>query len=242
MITPSGYAMDAEGEYLEIKPMTSLKFSHRWKKDDGSFKPTTEISMSLSEHDGKTTLTFVQIGFWSEEARAAHLGGWSTTLYNLDVLLGSTKAAKTLNLTREIKAPVDLVWKCWTEPKRLAAWFAPKPFTVPTCEIDLRPGGRFYLVMRSPEGMEHPMFAEYTDVEPRQALGWVNSVPGLDGEVGIQGGTFLIFEDLGGSTRVTVNTYASALSEMGTMMIGGMEMGWNMTLDQLGEYAMMSGE
>lgn len=237
MTTPSGDKMDAEVEYLEIKPTTLLKFGHRWKKADGSTKPTTLVTMTLSEHQGKTTLVFVQSGFWSEEARAAHLGGWSSTIHKLNVLLGSSKAHRTLTLTREFKAPIDLVWKCWTEPDRLSTWFAPRPFTVPRCEIDLRPGGAFSLVMRSPDGSEHPMHCEIIDVEPRRSFGWINTVPGFDGEVGILGGTMVRFEDLGGSTRVTVDTYASAQSEMGTFMVGGMEMGWNMTLDQLVEVA-----
>ena len=237
MVTPSGYSMEVDGEYIEITPMTSLIFSHRWKKDDGSYKPTTTVTMTLGEHQGKTTLVFVQSGFWSEEARAAHLSGWGGPMYALDILVGSSKAHRMLTLTREFAAPIELVWKCWTEPERLASWFAPKPYTVPRCEIDLRPGGEMLLVMRSPDGMEHSMYAEITWVEREQSLGWAMSVPGFDGEMAIQGATMIFFEDLGGRTRVTVNTYASAATEMGTMMVGGMEMGWNMTLDQLVEVA-----
>ncbi|MDR3690583.1 MAG: SRPBCC domain-containing protein [Fimbriimonas sp.] len=235
MIAPNGFSFESVGEYLEISPTHRLVFSHRWKKDDGTFKPTTTVSMSLAEHDRATTLTFVQSGFWSEEARAAHLGGWSNPIHKLGILVGATKADRTLSLTREFDAPLELVWKSWTEADRVAAWFAPRPYTVPECRIDLRPGGEFFLVMRSPEGMDHPMISEITDVEPMASLGWVNSVPGPDGSPAIVGGTMIFFEDLGGSTRVTVHSYASAMSDIGAMMIGGMEMGWNMTLDQMVE-------
>ena len=235
MFTPTGYALKAEGEYLRVEPMTLLEYSHRWEKEDGSFKPTTLVSVKLSEHDGCTTMTFVQSGFWSEEARAAHLGGWSTTIHKLGVLVGATLADRTVSLVREFKAPIDLVWKCWTEPQHLGVWFTPRPYTCPKCEIDLRPGGYITLVMRSPDGMEHAMISEITDVEPNQSFGWVNSVAGFDGSVAIQGGTFVMFEDLGDTTKVTVNSYNSAFSEQGTMMLGGMEIGWNMSLDQLSE-------
>ncbi len=235
MVTPSGYAFEVEGEYLDIEPRKRLQFSHRWKKDDGTYKPTTLIDIKLHEFEGKTTMTFVQSGFWSEESRAAHLGGWSNPFQKLSVLLGSATANKTLSLTREFAAPIELVWKCWTEAERFGTWFVPRPYTCPVCEIDLRPGGRLYLVMRSPDGMEHPMVCEITDIEPLHSFGWVNSVPGPDGEMAMHGGTNVFFEDLGGRTKVTVHSYAEGLTEMGAMMIGGMEMGWNMTLDQMVE-------
>jgi uncharacterized protein YndB with AHSA1/START domain len=235
MISPDGDSYDSEGEYLEVIPTSTLKYTHRWKKEDGTFKPTTTISVGLTENEGMTTMVFVQAGFWSEEAKFAHLGGWTSSFHKLALLVDPTMGSETLNLVREFHATIDLVWKSWTEPERLAAWFAPKPYTVPRCEIDLRPGGMFTLVMRGPDGQEHPMMAQFTDVEPNSSLGWVCSVLGFDQEIALQGGTNIYFEDLGKTARVSVHAYMGAVTEQGKMMAGGMEIGWNMTLDQLGE-------
>jgi uncharacterized protein YndB with AHSA1/START domain len=233
MSNSSGFREEASGEYLSVDPISSLETTHRWKKHDGTFKPTTRLAYNLHSHEGKTTLTFVQTGFWSEEARAAHLIGWDSCLFNLAILLAATKADRQLSLVREFDAPIALVWKCWTEPERIREWFAPQPYTSPQCEIDFRPGGKFVLVMRSPDGDEHAMSAIIADIEPLSTIGWVFSVPDSSGGIAIAGGTFITFADLGGRTRVSVNTYAAAYTDGGTAMVRGMELGWNMTLDQM---------
>ena len=61
-----------------------------------------------------------------------------------------------LVLERTIDVPRELVWAAWTQPEHLSQWFTPAPWTVSECGIDLRPGGIFRTVMRSPEGREFP--------------------------------------------------------------------------------------
>jgi uncharacterized protein YndB with AHSA1/START domain len=57
-----------------------------------------------------------------------------------------------LVLEREIDVAPALVWAAWTTPEHVKQWFAPKPYETVECDIDLRPGGIFRAVMRSPEG------------------------------------------------------------------------------------------
>src|ERR1700757_372332 len=61
-----------------------------------------------------------------------------------------------LLLERIVDVPRELVWRAWTTPEHLKKWFTPAPWTTVDCEIDLRPGGIFRTVMRSPEGQEFP--------------------------------------------------------------------------------------
>ena len=75
-----------------------------------------------------------------------------------------------LVLEREIDVPVELVWEAWTTPESIKHWFCPKPWTVTSCEIDLRPGGAFNTVMRSPEGQEFPNTGCYLDIVPNKRL------------------------------------------------------------------------
>ena len=56
-----------------------------------------------------------------------------------------------LVLERIVDVPRELVWMAWTAPEHLKKWFTPVPWTTVDCEIDLRPGGIFRTVMRSPE-------------------------------------------------------------------------------------------
>ena len=46
-----------------------------------------------------------------------------------------------LQLVRELNAPRELLYKCWTTPEHLVHWFVPKPHKVTHCELDVRPGG-----------------------------------------------------------------------------------------------------
>ena len=55
-------------------------------------------------------------------------------------------------LTRVFDAPVDLVWRCFTEQAHLAKWSAPRGYTIPTGEGDVRVGGQWHCCMRAPDG------------------------------------------------------------------------------------------
>jgi uncharacterized protein YndB with AHSA1/START domain len=79
-----------------------------------------------------------------------------------------------LVLERVVDVPPELVWKAWTTPEHLKQWFTPRPWTTPHCEIDLRPGGRFRTVMRSPEGKESVNDGCYLEVIPGERLVWTN--------------------------------------------------------------------
>lgn len=61
-----------------------------------------------------------------------------------------------LIITRMFDAPIEQVWKAWTEPEQLKRWFGPKGFTIPFCEIGLRTGGELRYCMRSPEDTVQP--------------------------------------------------------------------------------------
>jgi len=51
-----------------------------------------------------------------------------------------TASDRELVITRVFDAPRDLVWKAWTDPERIKQWSAPKGFTIPVAEGELRPG------------------------------------------------------------------------------------------------------
>jgi uncharacterized protein YndB with AHSA1/START domain len=70
--------------------------------------------------------------------------------------------------------PRELIWKAWTTPEHLMPWFTPAPWKTIDCEIDLRPGGIFRKVMRSPEGREFPYIGCYLEIIPNQKLVWTN--------------------------------------------------------------------
>jgi uncharacterized protein YndB with AHSA1/START domain len=55
-----------------------------------------------------------------------------------------------LVLERIVDVPRERVWMAGTTPEHVKKWFTPVPWQTVDCEIDLRPGGIFRRVMRSP--------------------------------------------------------------------------------------------
>ena len=64
--------------------------------------------------------------------------------------------AETLDLVleRTLEAPVELVWKAYTDPEHLKRWFAPRPYEISEIELDLVPGGVFRIRMTGPDGFD----------------------------------------------------------------------------------------
>ena len=83
-----------------------------------------------------------------------------------------------LVMERIVDVPRDLVWKAWTTPEYLMKWFTPEPWKTVECKIDLRPGGLFYTVMRSPEGEDHPNKGCYLEVVENEKLVWTDALEG----------------------------------------------------------------
>jgi len=81
-----------------------------------------------------------------------------------------------LVLERIVDVPPELVWKAWTQPEHVKHWFTPRPWTTPECQIDLRPGGLFRTVMRSPEGKDYPNVGCFLEVLPNRRLTWTNAL------------------------------------------------------------------
>jgi uncharacterized protein YndB with AHSA1/START domain len=79
-----------------------------------------------------------------------------------------------LLLERVVDVPRDVVWAAWTMPEHLVTWFAPAPFTTTECEIDLRPGGIFRTVLRSPDGDEFSNTGCYLEVVENARLVWTS--------------------------------------------------------------------
>src|SRR5262245_34676888 len=88
------------------------------------------------------------------------------------------RPALDLVLERIVDVPPELVWRAWTTPEHLMKWFTPAPWKTVACEIDLRPGGVFRTVMRSPEGREFPNIGCYLEVIENERLAWTNALEG----------------------------------------------------------------
>ena len=90
---------------------------------------------------------------------------------------------QALVMERVFDAPRELVWRAWTEPKHFARWYGPDGFTIPTCEIDFRVGGRHFLGMRSPDSFEMWSTGVYREIVPLERFVASMSSADADGNV-----------------------------------------------------------
>ncbi len=149
----------------------------------------------------------------------------------------------TLTIKRILDAPREQVWKALTDPERMKLWWAPKPFTAPVIQIDLRVGGKFLGAMRSPDGKDIWSTGVYREIKPLERLvvtdGFSdekgNPVPGtvygMSADFPLELLVTETFEDKNGKTQLT-------LKHSGFPNVEVMEQtreGWMSGLDKLAE-------
>jgi uncharacterized protein YndB with AHSA1/START domain len=139
-----------------------------------------------------------------------------------------------LVLERVIDVPRELVWAPWTKPEHVSQWFTPKPWTVADCEIDLRPGGIFRTVMRSPEGKEFPNVGCYLEVIPNERLIWTDALlPGYRPAENPFMTAIIALEARGNGTRYTATAIHCDEAARKKHEEMGFHQGWATALDQL---------
>lgn len=149
-------------------------------------------------------------------------------------MTASFPADRELVLTRLIDAPREKLYRAWTEPELLKQWFAPKPWTTPVVELDVRPGGSVLFVMRSPEGQDMPNHGVYLEVVPNQRLVTTDAFTRA-WEPSAKPFMLLIvtFEDEGGKTRYTARVRHWTVEDKEAHEKMGFHEGWGICADQL---------
>ena len=76
---------------------------------------------------------------------------------------------KKINVVREFDAPVEKVWRAWTERELLDQWWAPRPWKAVTQSMNFREGGTWLYYMEGPDGSRHYCRADYSSVVPNKS-------------------------------------------------------------------------
>lgn len=143
-------------------------------------------------------------------------------------------------ITRVFDAPRELVWRAWSDPAQLAAWYAPRRFTVPRVELDFRPGGVMELDMRGLDGTIYPTRATFLEIVPPERIVLSDEVQESDawGETpppdNVQTITFEALAD--SRTRLTTVIRLGSFGDRAAMLKMGAATGWRQTLDNLAAY------
>jgi uncharacterized protein YndB with AHSA1/START domain len=163
----------------------------------------------------------------------------------------SSKAAPfEFVIKRTFNAPLERIWKAWTDSKQLLQWWGPKGFTTVSAKIsELKPGGMFHYCLRSPQGQEMWGRFVYREIVANERLVYINSFSDPEGGIGrhplapdwpLQLLSTITFAEKDGKTTITIRwiPYEATEKERETFEKGkaSMQAGWTGTLDQLEAY------
>ena len=138
-------------------------------------------------------------------------------------------ADQEILITRIFDAPREHVFRAWTDPDELTAWYGPEHFDTPRdrIHIDLRVGGRYELTMvQRGSGAEFAIGYDIIElVEPELIVLRSDPMP----EAGMHDSTITRVElhDHGGKTRMTLTDGPYPAGR------GHAEAGWNSAFDKL---------
>jgi uncharacterized protein YndB with AHSA1/START domain len=162
---------------------------------------------------------------------------------------GVEKKEREVVLTSHIDAPRELVFRAWTNPEQVKKWWGPGGFSIPVCEIDLRKGGSYRIVMHG-QGKEYPMKGIYLDIAENEKLTFTVNVEEhpqewkhlLNENLGFKANDSSLesvidasFKDEDGKTKLTIITHFGTDSVRDAYLKIKMVEGWTESLERLQE-------
>ena len=155
---------------------------------------------------------------------------------NSETFQVTTPSDCEIRITRLFDAPRELVFEAMTKPEHVRRWWGilADGYSVPVCEIDLRPGGKWRFVGRGPEGDIPAFYGVYREIVPPERLVQTECYePYPDGESVV---TMVLTEEHG-KTRITVTSVYPSKEVRDMVLQTGMETGAAISYDRLEEVA-----
>jgi len=147
----------------------------------------------------------------------------------------TTPSDREIVLTRLFDAPRHLVFDAMTKPEHVRRWWGMlgEGYSVPVCEIDLRPGGAWRFVNKHPHG-EAAFHGVYREIRRPDRLVYTEIFdPFPDAESVVT----TIFAEEAGKTRMTATAVYPSLEVRDMVIQTGMEKGAAVSYDRLEEVA-----
>lgn len=177
MLGPDGTNYPNLMTFHEVKAPEKLVYDH------GSYEQPKQFHVtSTFTSEGTKTRIRHHLIFPTKEACEAvkAFGAVELGQQSLDCFADYIATIGGFSISRTFNAPLDLVWRAWTEEERLAKWWGPKGLTMVKAKLDLRPGGLFHYGMKAPPGApmgEGTMWGKFLfrEITPQRRIIWVNS-------------------------------------------------------------------
>lgn len=145
-------------------------------------------------------------------------------------------ADEDILITREFDAPRHLVYRAYTTPELVSRWWPGKRGEMQSCEIDLRVGGQWRYVMRTPDGHEVAFHGEFSEIVENVRLAntevYEGAPPGTAPALNI-----VTFEERDGRTTLTILMRVESREVRDMIIATGMEGGMQEGMDLLEQIA-----
>jgi uncharacterized protein YndB with AHSA1/START domain len=152
------------------------------------------------------------------------------------------RTTKTIHITREFAADLDLVWDAFTKADILDQWYAPKPYQVKTKEMDFREGGRWLYTMVppgvAPEDVKRYSLVEYIKIQPKTSFSTKNTFADENGN-SIGSAFSLVKNSFTAGAETTTVHVEKAFDDLATLEMfasNGFKEGTAAGFDNLDEY------
>jgi uncharacterized protein YndB with AHSA1/START domain len=146
----------------------------------------------------------------------------------------TTPSDTEIVMTRVFDAPRELLFDAVTKPEHLPNWMlGPEGWTMPRCEVDLRPGGEWHFTWRKDDGTEMAMRGVYKEIAPPERVVHTESWGGDWPETL---NTTVLTEEEGGKTRMTSTMVYPSKEARDAALGTGMADGATMSYDRLADY------
>jgi uncharacterized protein YndB with AHSA1/START domain len=145
---------------------------------------------------------------------------------------------KKITIKREFDAPVDLVWRAWTESELLDQWWAPKPWVAKTKSLKFKDGGSWLYAMMGPDGTNVWCIVEFTGVNQSKGFQATSSFCDENGNKNSEFPTMYwknVFKAIGTETLVEVEISFTKEADMEKIIAMGFEAGFTAALANLDE-------
>jgi uncharacterized protein YndB with AHSA1/START domain len=145
----------------------------------------------------------------------------------------TTPSDREVVIARVFDAPRELVWEAHTDPTHVRQWMlGPEGWSMPVCEIDLRPGGEWHFVWRKSDGTELDMRGAYREVTPPERVvqteSWGDDWP--------EALNTLTLSEADGKTTVTITVLYTSSETRDSALQTGMKEGTVQSFDRLAEH------
>lgn len=90
--------------------------------------------------------------------------------------MSSEPKQRNVVVTRVFDAPVERVWRAWSDSEQVMRWWGPTGFTCPLARMDFREGGTSLVCMRAPEefgGQDLYNTWTYTKIVPNERIEYI---------------------------------------------------------------------